>query len=519
MTEQESPPWVAVISPHLDDAAFSVGAGMAALARGGVHVRVITVLAGDPSSTEAAGPWDRSTGFRTRGEAARARREEDRRACEILGVTPIWLPYGDEQYGPGGPDGEITGSLRSHLAGAAAVLVPGFPLLHRDHALVTELTLGLELHIPVGLYVEQPYFIGQGSPSYAAQSGETIAPPSSWKPLPATSTDRAAKRSAVETYRSQLSRAARTYDRQWPQLRRQLERFESEMGGEPVAWVSFAGQALVPAASPPWALRRSRSPVTGRRLKEWIPNPVRRALRPIRRWGGSSARAEPVRFGSLRRREPFSRRWGYDRGRPVDRHYIEAFLAGHARDIRGRVLEVADDEYTRRFGTHVTRADVLHVEAGNPKATIVADLSEGHEIPSDTFDCVVLTQTLQLIYRVREAIATVHRILKPDGVVLATVPGISQVSRADMDRWGDYWRFTSLSTHRLFAELFGGEAVAVTTYGNVLSATAFLYGLADRELTREELEAWDQDYELVIGIRAVKRGGAVGRTASATNAT
>jgi LmbE family N-acetylglucosaminyl deacetylase/SAM-dependent methyltransferase len=506
MKEQEDTPLVAIVSTHLDDAVFSVGAGMAALAKKGVEVRLVTVLAGDPDSEEPAGPWDRSTGFQTSGEAARVRREEDRRACEILGVTPIWLPYCDEQYARGGSDEVIKESLRSHLAGATTVLVAGFPLLQRDHELVTKITLSLGLRdVLLGLYAEQPYSIGYGAPSYPRQAEEAVAPSSSWMPLPARAADRSAKRLAREAYRSQLARIARTYGRPWPALQKQMERMESGMGGELVAWFSYDGQVPVPAAPPNWAIGKAGTALPAQSYKDWIPKPVRRALGSIRRWSRPSPRIERVRFGSLRRLEPVSRQWGYDRGRPVDRYYIEEFLAGYAGDIRGRVLEVADDAYTRRFGNDVVQVDVLHVVPGNPKATIIADLAAGHEIPSDTFDCVVLTQTLQFIYRVQEAIGTIHRILKPGGVVLATMPGISQISRLDMEQWGDYWRFTSRSAQQLFREFFDDHAVSVTTYGNVLSATAFLHGLADRELTREELENWDQDYELVIGVRAVKQ--------------
>ena len=64
-----------------------------------------------------------------------------------------------------------------------------------------------------------------------------------------------------------------------------------------------------------------------------------------------------------------------------------------------------------------------------PEATIVADLADAAHIPADAFDCIILTQTLHLIFDVRAAVATVRRILAPGGVVLATVPGISQVDR------------------------------------------------------------------------------------------
>lgn len=211
-----------------------------------------------------------------------------------------------------------------------------------------------------------------------------------------------------------------------------------------------------------------------------------------------------VRFGSLRRLSPISPVFGLDRGQGIDRYYIEEFLARHATDIRGRVLEIANNTYTKRFGgENVTRSDVLHVQEGNPRATIVANLAS-EDIPGDMFDCIILTQTLPFIYDTRAAIRTLHRILKPRGVLLATLPGISQISRYDMERWGDYWRFTSLAVRRLFEERFPAVDVAIETHGNVLVAGAFLYGIAAEELRKEELAHQDPDYELLIAVRAFK---------------
>ena len=254
-------------------------------------------------------------------------------------------------------------------------------------------------------------------------------------------------------------------------------------------------------------------------------SPAARAVEPLRRlaratlprglraWLGArvpgldaSHAARPVRFGSLRRLTPVSRKFGWDRGGlPVDRYYIERFIELHAGDVAGRVLEVRDDAYTRRFGgAGVTRTDVLHPTPDNPKATIVADLTSADHVPSDTFDCIVLTQVLPFIPDVQAAVRTLHRILRPGGVVLATVPGISQIVRYDMDRWGDYWRFTSLSARRIFESEFPRGEVRVEAHGNVLAATAFLQGLSSRDLKPEELDYRDPDYEVLITVRAVK---------------
>jgi glycosyltransferase involved in cell wall biosynthesis len=235
-----------------------------------------------------------------------------------------------------------------------------------------------------------------------------------------------------------------------------------------------------------------------------LPGSVHRWLRSRRRTADGRIPFGFVRFGDLRRLTPISRVFGFDRGTPIDRYYIENFLARNANDIRGRVLEVGDDTYNRKFGgDRVTKKDVLHVSAQNPRATIVADLATGDHIPSDSFDCIVLTQTLHLIYDVRGALSTLHRILKPGGILLVTVPGISQIDHYD---WGEtwYWSFTTRSARRLFEEVFPADRLEVQTHGNVLAATAFLHGISVEELCHDELDYDDPDYQVTIAVRAMK---------------
>ncbi len=237
------------------------------------------------------------------------------------------------------------------------------------------------------------------------------------------------------------------------------------------------------------------------RLRNAIPEPMRRRARRWTRWPPVGF----VRFGSLRGLRPICSDWGFSRGRPIDRYYIERFLAAHAGDIRGRVLEIGSDAYTRAFGGgHVTRADVLHVAEAGPGTTIVADLADGAGLETDAFDCAIVTQTLQCIYDVAAAARTIQRILRPGGTALVTVPGISKISRHDMDRWGYHWSFTTRSAGRLFGDAFPGGDVRVAACGNVLAAAAFLYGLAAEDLTRAELDHVDADYELLITVRAHK---------------
>jgi hypothetical protein len=203
--------------------------------------------------------------------------------------------------------------------------------------------------------------------------------------------------------------------------------------------------------------------------------------------------------------EPVSRTFGFERGKPVDRWYIERFLAEHAADVRGRVLEVAERTYTQWYGgDEVTTSDVLYAAPGHPEATVVGDLTTGAGISEAAYDCFICTQTLQVIYDIRAAVAGTRRLLAPDGVLLATLPGISQISREDNRDWGDWWRFTARSAHRLFADVYGEEHVEVRQHGNVHAAAAFLYGLAAEDLDPSALEASDPDFHLLMTVRAVR---------------
>lgn len=215
-------------------------------------------------------------------------------------------------------------------------------------------------------------------------------------------------------------------------------------------------------------------------------------------------------WSMLRKVRPHRRDFGAGRGECIDRFYIEAFLAEHGESIRGHVAEIGSDHYTRLFGgSRVERSDVIDIDEQNQRRTITLDLTFTDGAPSSVFDCILCPQTLFEIYDYRSALTSLHKMLRPDGVLLATVPGISQSVRGRMlgGAGSDWWRFTALSAVRLVGEIFGEENVRVQTYGNVLSTVAFLHGLVQAELALDELEYHDPDYELIIGIMAAKQSG------------
>ena len=209
-------------------------------------------------------------------------------------------------------------------------------------------------------------------------------------------------------------------------------------------------------------------------------------------------------WGDLRRTDPISRDWGYERGTPVDRRYIEAFLAAHSSDVRGAVLEIQEDDFTRAFGgPRVTGHDVLDIDPSNPGATIFADLRCAPGLDSARFDCIILTQTIHVIDDMEAVLRECYRLLKPGGVLLSTLPAASRTC-LEYGQDGDLWRVTPAGARRLVRVAFEPSQASFDVYGNILTNTAFLHGLAAEELSDEEFGVTDPYFPAVTGIRARK---------------
>ena len=211
-----------------------------------------------------------------------------------------------------------------------------------------------------------------------------------------------------------------------------------------------------------------------------------------------------INFGDFSRLKPISEDWGFGRGGAIDRYYIESFLKKHSKLIKGDCLEIKDDNYLNKFGSNkITHRDILDIDSNNPKATVFGDLANAHQLTSNTYDCFVLTQTLQLIFDLNSAIKHIYRILKPGGSLLLTLPGISHFPY-NKDAPVRYWSFTESSVRRLLEDQFNKNNIQTEVFGNVKVVASFLYGLGVNELTKEDYEYQDPNYQLIIAAKAIK---------------
>lgn len=240
-----------------------------------------------------------------------------------------------------------------------------------------------------------------------------------------------------------------------------------------------------------------------KRLKKLVPQFMRRVFYRMGLMNHFIPSTGNIQKGDFNRVTPFSKEFGYDRGGPVDRYYIENFLEANASAIKGRILEIGDNEYTLKFGkSAVTQSDILHIDPSNTKATIIGDLSNAPQIPDNTYDCIILTQTLHLIYDYKDALQTCYRVLKPGGVLLMTVPGITHIDQGEWkNNW--LWAFTGASIRRMLGEVFP-QVAEINTFGNVFIASAFLYGMGVNEVKKKQLEHNDPHYQVIITSKAIK---------------
>lgn len=215
-------------------------------------------------------------------------------------------------------------------------------------------------------------------------------------------------------------------------------------------------------------------------------------------------RSRFICFGTLRSPEPVNIAFGMQKGTPIDRVYIDNFLEKNRSFIKGNVLEIGEPVYAQRFGQpEEYEVKILSFMEGEG-VDYVGRLENMPQITDESLDCIILVQTLHYVFNMFDALDEMYRVLKPGGAVLCCVPGLSQISRYDMDMWGDRWRLTNLSARELFETKFESQNIEIETYGNALAATAFIQGIPAEKLRKKELAVRHEDYQILVTIVARK---------------
>lgn len=201
------------------------------------------------------------------------------------------------------------------------------------------------------------------------------------------------------------------------------------------------------------------------------------------------------------REQPVSEVFGFDRGTPIDRYYIEKFLSAHRVHIQGRVGEIADNRYTQLFGTQVKESLVFSYDK-SANESIPIDLTKKETLQAfdQRLNCFILTQTLNFIPNLQAAIEGIHYMLTEGGTALITTAALSPLSEYDNVRWGDYWRFMPRGLEEALKQKF--HSVSVQVYGNAATASWFIKGYAIEDVLKSGINPDIQDVRFPVIVSA-----------------
>jgi hypothetical protein len=196
------------------------------------------------------------------------------------------------------------------------------------------------------------------------------------------------------------------------------------------------------------------------------------------------------RWGNLRRLQQFSRdHFGFDRGTPIDRYYVDQFFQQHRDAITGDVLEIQKNMYAGRYGQHLRKVDSFDIEADPDRPpTFLCDLaySEG-VLPSEAYDCLLMPCTLSVLRELEPCLRNALRVLRPNGVILTSGSALIPLD----SETADYWHMTPAGWRVFLPSVWPGCEILVEGHGNCLAVLAASMGLVVEDLTAKELDYYD----------------------------
>jgi hypothetical protein len=191
-------------------------------------------------------------------------------------------------------------------------------------------------------------------------------------------------------------------------------------------------------------------------------------------------------------------------GMSIYSFYADQFLRGYRSELRGRILQIGPTEFSDKVLQESANVmvDRMSLEEFQNVITQNSSTEPAHQI--GTYDCILSTITLSHMFELKRAIALLHRMLKPGGTLLLAEAGIQRVENSELKSNQHYWNFTSLALQCLLGEVFPNDGITIKPYGNVMTAIAALHGLSSGRFKPQDLNFFDRDYEVLIGVCAVK---------------
>jgi SAM-dependent methyltransferase len=204
-----------------------------------------------------------------------------------------------------------------------------------------------------------------------------------------------------------------------------------------------------------------------------------------------------VNWGDLRRPQPLCQFFGFMRGTPIDRYYLDQFIKSIQKEVSGITLEIGGEKTNQELYGFKLTTEYRVLDLPGWSDDIVGDATNPEAVSDNSFDSIIIFNVLEHCENPQAVVDNIYKWLKPGGRAFAMVPCTQRIHPTPRD----YWRPMPDGLQVLFKAFHEKK---VTTYGNITTVIASFHGIAVEELTTAEMDFTHPDYPVVACIVAQK---------------
>jgi SAM-dependent methyltransferase len=222
------------------------------------------------------------------------------------------------------------------------------------------------------------------------------------------------------------------------------------------------------------------------------------AVADLARWGFLVPSRGKVNWGSLGAYVPISTGFGFERGTPIDRYYLNRFIEEVRSQVRGVVIEIGGSLNNRTVYNFVNAREYHAMDLiQRPDVDIVGNAEDPAAFPASSIDSVIAFNVLEHCREPWVVIDNALLWLKPGGALFCMVPNAQRIHKMPGDYWRPLpqavsWMLRRFSTHQL------------RVYGNPIALVASFMGIASEEVPRRDLDFFNPDYPVATCAVAIK---------------